>query len=475
VSVARSSLAWVLAAALVAGVALRVWILSGPLAALESDEAISGLMALRMLDGEFAAMYWLSPYGGTIESVVAAIPLAVFGTSVLTLKLATLAVYVAGGVLTWFVGVRTVGRRAAAVGAALMWVWPAYFVWWTTKARAYYGAGFLLGTAALLLVLRLRERDSIRDAALLGLVLGLGWWTTPGIVVLGAPALAWLAWRRPRAYRLAPWALPGALVGAAPWLAWNARNGWLSLDLSPVAAEGSTASGRLDGFFSTVLPTWLGVRVPFSADWLLGPVVGWAVVACALAGLVLAAALRRPAPEPLVTAAVAFPLLAAASQYSYYVAEPRYLVYAAPVPALLLGRAFRGALPAALLLTAATALSVVALGRMEDAGRFHPLAQDVRVPADLTPVLDVLEREGETRVLANYWIAYRLTFEAAERIIATSTGFVRYEPYDRLVRASPAPARVYVARSSVEQRARANLVDRGFRRIRAGGFVVYLR
>jgi hypothetical protein len=311
VTLLRSPLGAIAAVALVAGVALRVWILSGPLATLESDEAISGLIALHMLDGEFAAMYWLSPYGGTIESAFAALPLAVFGESVLTLKLATLAVFVGAGVLTWFVGVRTVGREAALVGTALFWVWPAFLVWWTTKARAYYGAGLFLGLAAFLLVLRLRERDSRLDAALLGLVLGLGWWTTPGIVVLGLPALAWLAWRRPRAYRLVPYAVPGVLVGVAPWVAFNVRNRWLSLDLSPVAASDSTALERLEGLFRHVLPQWLGVRVPFSTDWLLGPAVGWVVVAAALGALVLAIVRRPPGLEPLLVAAGAFPVIAA--------------------------------------------------------------------------------------------------------------------------------------------------------------------
>jgi hypothetical protein len=468
-------LAAIVTAALVAGIAVRVWILSGPLATLESDEAISGLIALRMLDGEFAAMYWLSPYGGTIESAFAALPLGLFGTSVLTLKLATLSLYVAAAVLTWFVGARTVGRRAAFVGSALFWCWPPYLVWWTTKARAYYGAGLLCGLAAFLLVLRLRERDSAWDAAGLGLVLGVGWWTTPGVVVLGLPALAWLAWRRPAAYRLVPYALPAFLIGVAPWVAWNVRNGWLSLDLSPVAASDSSALDRLRGLFEVVFPTWLGVRLPFSSEWLLGPIVGWAAVVAVLAAFAVALIRRPPGLEPLLVAAAAFPLIAVASKYSYYVAEPRYLVYLSPVPALLLGWALARPWAAALGVAAALSLTVAGLTQMKEDGLFQPLAEDVRVPADLSPVLDVLDRERETRVLTNYWIAYRLTFEADERVIATSTGFVRYEPYDRLVRIDRSPARVYAAGTGVERRARPELLERGFRRIRAGEFVVYVR
>ena len=55
-----------------------------------------------------------------------------------------------------------------------------------------------------------------------------------------------------------------------------------------------------------------------------------------------------------------------------------------------------------------------------------------------------LDSDGTRYVLADYWIAYRLSFESRERVIATSTRFVRYVPHDRLVRRSAYPARVFV-------------------------------
>ncbi len=140
-----------LAVAAVAGIALRIYILTGPLGMLESDEAVAGLIARHMLEGEVTPLYWLSPYGGTLESAVAAAVFAIVGSSVLALKLTTLGVFVAAAILTWRVGIRTVGPRAALLGTALFWVSPAFLVWWTTKARAYYGMGVLLGLVVLLL------------------------------------------------------------------------------------------------------------------------------------------------------------------------------------------------------------------------------------------------------------------------------------------------------------------------------------
>ena len=63
------------------------------------------------------------------------------------------------------------------------------------------------------------------------------------------------------------------------------------------------------------------------------------------------------------------------------------------------------------------------------------------MPPDIGPLIRFLETHRATRVLADYWVAYRLSFESRERIIATSTGFVRYQPHDRLVRRSANPRR----------------------------------
>ena len=111
---------------------------------------------------------------------------------------------------------------------------------------------------------------------------------------------------------------------------------------------------------------------------------------------------------------------------------------------------------------------------MEHDRLFQPDAVEGRPSGSLAPVIRLLEREGEQYVLANYWIAYRLSFESAERIVATSTGFVRYQPHDRIVRESGHPARVFGAASTVEPRQRARLVADGYRRYRAGDRIVYI-
>ena len=361
------------------------------------------------------------------------------------------------------------------MAAALLWVWPPFFVWWTTKARAFYGLGLVCGLAVLWLALRLRDRGSRLDAALLGFAFGFGVWATQQSLLLSVPALVWLAWRRPRTYRLAPLGVLGFVVGALPWLAYNAAHGWDAVVPVAAAAGHRSYGERLVDLFTTVLPTWLGLRLPYTLDWTFGRVVGVVSLGVALAALGIAL-LRRPRGlEPLLVATVLSPFLYAASTYTCYVAEPRYLVFMAPLPALFVARLLTRPAVAAVVLAAAVGFSVYGLSRIDEQGAFVPLAaKEVRMPPDIGPLIRFLETHRATRVLADYWVAYRLSFESRERIIATSTGFVRYQPHDRLVRRSAYPSRVFVAGQVKELLARAELLPRGYRRYVVDGFVAYI-
>lgn len=464
-----------MAGAFICGAALRVWVLTSDLGVLEADEAIVGLMARRALDGDFSVLYWLSLYGGTQEAYLTAIVFAFVGSSVLALKLTALGVFTAVAVVLWRVGLRTVGEPAARLAAAVFWIWPAYMVWWTTKARAYYATGLLCEVVILLLVLRLRERVSRGDAALLGFTVGFAVWATLQSMLLSLPALAWLVWRRPQVLRLTWIAVPAAALGALPWLAWNAAHDWRAVVPEAVAGAETTYVKRFVDLFTTVLPTWLGLRVPYSLDWLLGPVPGAVLTAAAVFAVVLARRRTAPGLELLLVAAVAFPFLYAASTFTYFTSEPRYLVYLAPVTALLGGKLLAtGPRVAAAGLAAAFALTVAGLIVMERQGEYVVDPEGAPLPADIGPLVATLDREGQSRVLANYWIAYRLSFETGERILATSTDFVRDQEADRIVRRSPHPARVFVEGSAREARLRARLEREGFRRLRAGGWIVYV-
>jgi 4-amino-4-deoxy-L-arabinose transferase-like glycosyltransferase len=457
-----------------AGTALRVRVLSSPrLGALDSDEAVAGLMARHALHGEFSVFFWLQAYGGTQQVLADAAVFALFGAGRLALELVSVVLYAAAAVLVWRVGRRTVGEPAARLAAGLFWTSPAFFVWWSTKAYGY-GFSLLCATAALLLVLRLSASRSRTDAALLGLVLGLGWWATPMVAVVAVPALAWLVLRARGALRPLVYAVPAFLLCASPWLAWNVRYDWLSLRLQPAAGATGTFLGRLRDLFAIVLPTWLGVRAPLTLEWIAGRAVGALVVAVALGAFLVLRARRTRELELLVLIAALFPFFYALSPFAGYVKDPRYLVVVSPVLALLLARLLaRWTVVAVAGAVLVVASSAVGLDR-EDAGYRAARGADVPIVADdFGPLVSFLEAHDADRVLANYWIAYRLTFESGEDVIASSTGFVRYVPYDRLVHACPFPTYVFGRGTDEEPRARPALLARNYERARVDGFTVY--
>jgi Dolichyl-phosphate-mannose-protein mannosyltransferase len=456
------------------GIAVRVWILRSTLLGgyFDSDEAVPGLMARHFLHGEFSTFYWGQAYGGTTEVALIAALFGVVGSSVLALRLVPMTLYAVGAVLLWRIGRRTIREPGATVAALLFWIAPAYFVFRSTRETGYQGALLVLGLAALLFALRLAERPTRRNAVGLGLALGLGWWTSIQIALVGLPVLVWLGWRRPKLWRLGWLIAAAAYVGAFPWLVWNFGHHWQSLHVASSAR--SSYGYRLAGFFTDALPTALGLRVPWLLQWLPTPTLGKVLFAMAVGGLVFVLLRGRRSLGLVAAVALPYPFIYAASSFTADRLEPRYLVLLAPLLALLLAALIANGPLATLGLGAAALLAVVALVRIEDAGGIAPGAPDVRAPARLGPLLRTLEREHVTRAWADYWIAFRVTFVTHERIIVAPTYSARYPRYNQLVGQSTRSAYIFVAGTASELPQRSEMLRRRFRRIRTGDFVVYV-
>jgi 4-amino-4-deoxy-L-arabinose transferase-like glycosyltransferase len=461
---------------ILAGIGLRAWVLSSTtLGSLDSDEAVWGLMARHLLDGHWSTFFWGQNYGGSQEAIITAGLFGVVGTGTLALKLVPTILYAVAALLVWRVGRRTIGEPAARIAAVIFWVWPAYFVWRSTKAYGYYGFGLVVGLLVVLLALRLRERLTLVDAFALGVVLGLGWWATPQIVVLALPALVWLVWRRLRTIPHLWPAIPGFLIGALPWIVTNLRHPGSSLSSTQ---ERTSEYGHLHNLFTAVLPTALGLRVPFSLDWIVGSVVGWVLFALALGGFAWLLWRRPSRTGVLLLIGAAFPVFYVLSPYTFLSSEPRYLAFLMPILALLVAAALRGPWLAVAGVTAAVVLSIAGLAVMERDRVVLSRAAEAVIPADATPLVRTLERAGVKSAVADYWIAYVIGFESGERIIAIPapfTGQNRHPSWNDVVRGDPRSARVFVHGAVAERRARAGLLAAGYRRLETGGFDVYVR
>ena len=273
----------------------------------------------------------------------------------------------------------------------------------------------------------------------LGLVLGLAAWQTWQLVPIVVPALLWLVWRRPAVLRLTRSVVLGLVIGALPAIVSNLRHdGWSRF----TAPGGERIPSRLQGFFTATLPEQLGLRVPFTLEWLVPrPLAGLVLAAAVVGALVLGWRHRATPVGLLVAVAAGFPLLYALSPYTWYVDEPRYLVVLAPVVALLVAQPLRRpAVAAASDLVVAVGLSIAGFAAMDSNGAFARRNGDVTAVADLAPLVKALDDRGVRAAYSEFWLAYRLTLASGERIVVVPRGDSHYPPYLHRVEGTRLPA-----------------------------------
>ncbi|MGH9279062.1 MAG: glycosyltransferase family 39 protein [Acidimicrobiales bacterium] len=435
------------AALLVAGTGLRAWALASAAGAFDSDSAVPALMARQILRGDLPVFYWGQPYGGSLESLVSAALFAVLPPWVFIVKLVPMLFCAAAAALTWRIGRRLVGPEAAALAAAVFWVVP-FTVWYSTKSGPYW-ASLACALLSVLLLLRLAdaERPPWWEAGALGLALGLAWWSNLSVLLIVPVAVLFLGGRLVRHWKLS-WAVAGGFVaGAAPWIAYNLRHDWASLNIGAGQLE-STYTGRLRGFFTTALPLAMGLRRTFTHEWLLGP-IGPLLYLAALGGFVVFAVRAARGSDRrlwLLGGVVAvYPFVYAASPFTWYVAQPRYVLYLLPFLALLAGRAAAGSpARAAVGVVLIVVIAVVGIARFPTD---EPKAAGAVVPVGTSEIHHLLRDHGITHAYSDYWIAYRLTFESRERTIVAPIALWRYQPYQDEVAAAPRPAYIFLSDS----------------------------
>jgi hypothetical protein len=245
----------------------------------------------------------------------------------------------------------------------------------------------------------------------------------------------------------------------------------------------------------------LGLRVPFTSEWLLGTALS-GLVYLALLALFALGWWRAPSPATrlLYVVTASFGFVYALSPSTWIVDEPRYVVMLLPVLVLLVGQALTTVLRAAVAVVARVALSTLVLWQLTTSPEFERRADGLFVPASFAPLIEELERNGPRRVFAGYWVAYRLDFETDERLVAAEatlptlslrdgrvvpdrpTGLdeSRHAEYDTVVRADPDAGFVLLRepppdRPAEDARWRRLLEQAGYERTVVDGFAVYRR
>jgi hypothetical protein len=409
---------------------------------IDSDEAIVGLMARHILQGrELPIWYYGQAYLGSLEPAWTAVLFAVMGATPIVLKLATFCWFCAALVVQYLLAREIAGPLTARLNTLLLCTSPAFLAIYSFKAMGGYMAMLFLGTFALLVSTRaLRGELTPQRAALLGLSLGLAWWThflavayiVPIVLILGIKFRDRLLSRASGVFAAC------FLVGSFPFWLYNVFRSWRSLELR--APHYEPFGSAMLGFFQTAIPIFLGTRAPYAKSdyFLFGSLIALVLfVVAAVVPLRLHFVESRRKQilngSTLLLGILAFiPFLFAASGFGGTANEPRYLIplYSGIYVLILMGfsKPIQLALAGLLLFVHLNGTLRVTSGPENS----EPTA----------PLVAFLQKNHIRTAYTPYWNAYRLTFESGEEIIATPTthDLVRYVPYLDMARSDPSVA-----------------------------------
>ena len=177
----------------------RGWLIQTDSVKLNSDEAVVGLMARHITQGKsIPTFYYGQDYMGSLDGLLIAGGFEFLGESVRTIRIVQAALYLLTILTAYLLALEITRQQTIALMTALLLAIPTMLgTLYTSLTLGGYNELILFGNLALLLGwgATVGDSGSFWRWALLGLVLGLGWWTngaiiTPIVVVgFAGPAL----------------------------------------------------------------------------------------------------------------------------------------------------------------------------------------------------------------------------------------------------------------------------------------------
>jgi hypothetical protein len=416
-------------------------------AAVTADGALSGIVALHLLDGSERLVFVPQvPYSGSLKSHVTA-PLALALDPARAFALASVLFYLGYVAGLFRLALVVSGPRAALVAGLYAAFSPAFVTRYSLSNDGNYVELLALGTWALWFGARFTLEPGARKqlAFVAGLLLGLGFWChILAVIHLAALSLLFVLVTRlaARGPLLALGA--GAAIGYAPGWLWNLANEWQSFHyLLPGQARAGEAGEAGVAAVTVGLGEKLWLMLTDHAPVLMGYdtgygpivdrvllVVAWiATAAAAAAGGRAAWRAIRERSWPLAALLVfaATNLAVALVALPHVPGNPRYVLFLMSVLPVLLADACVDLAPAATQAPAAVSgarsLRTLLLGVLIATGAVASLAQ---VPTTLAQdarwrgFVAELEREGVRFCYTDFFLATRINFLSAERVVCSA-------------------------------------------------------
>jgi 4-amino-4-deoxy-L-arabinose transferase-like glycosyltransferase len=272
---------WALCMALVAVALLfRIVLMSTIFAGVGSDQAVLGIMAYHVQQGERPVFYSGQPYTGSLEAYLSALVFQVFGANDFTLRVPALLFSVAFVGAVFWLGAVLYGYRIATLAALFVALAPSIMISWSLAAGANYIEIAFCGTVLLLLAVLYPNLRAMPPpvALLVGLIAGLGIWLQPMMGEYLVPvAVAYLLrlWvgrpckdtrgpedgRRTLAATLVA-IVVGLIIGMAPLIIYNVRHSLATLIYLTRVSGGGNHLLVAERFVTESLPILLGFAMP---------------------------------------------------------------------------------------------------------------------------------------------------------------------------------------------------------------------
>jgi hypothetical protein len=279
-------------------------------------------------------------------------------------------------------------------------------------------------------------------AALIGLLVGLGFWCHILIVLYAVTAaLVMLVFGRRDAVRALPFATLGFVAGNLPALLWNAQNDWFSFGYLTTGAHQDrpvdvlASSTRILPMVTDHWPILLGYDAGLASPFArVSLVLAWGAVIVTVMAVVMMLPRVRRQPAGVITVLLVFTVTnvgLALAGTEHIPGNPRYLLFLmTPIPvfvAVAFGARWRPVLAA-----------LLAFGALGSIATFRP---NVEADARWRGFVAALQREGVQWCHTDYYLAAKINFLSEEKVLCSSRlGPTRADYFHYADRVDPAPA-----------------------------------
>ncbi len=484
-----------------------------------SDEAIVGLMARHIINGARPIFFYGQAYMGSLDAYLVALFFLIFGAHSWVIRLVQIILYLAVIISTLhFMHLLGLNQRVRVIAACMLAIPTVNVTLYSTVSLGGYNEALLIGNLILIssvliyqkipqfLFVSKESHNLVKWLLIsnLGFLIGFGLWVNGLTLVYAVPAGALILWglirnRRagglPGFFRFLLWGLPGFIIGASPWWIFgmaNAAGSSLMGELlgSAVAVESGgwfhIAINHLISFVLFGLTALVGIRPPWSVEWLAFPLIPFVIL---LWGMVAVYAFRQvrkwDKSEPGLFLLVGVVItLAAGFIFTSFGTDPSgryFLPLWIPFTILAAGMVDEW-IPTVQWKIAAVCFILIfhAAGTIQSAIKNPP---GLTTQFDLKTVIDhrfdknlihFLEENGETCGYTNYWVSYPLAFHSNEKLIYIpslpyhqdlryTTRDDRYKPYTDHVEGCDRAAYILTHNPALENYIREKFKDQDIR------------